>query len=64
MNEGKVNLAQMALRQIEIAANYLPHMEPGILEKIKHTKREIIVHFPVKMDDGSVRVFTHGSRSS
>ncbi|HME45347.1 MAG TPA: Glu/Leu/Phe/Val dehydrogenase [Syntrophorhabdales bacterium] len=58
MNEGKVNLAQMALRQIEIAAKYLPHMEPGILEKIKHTKREIIVHFPVKMDDGSVRVFT------
>ena len=58
MNEGKVNLAQMALRQIEIAAKYLPHTEPGILEKIKHTKREIIVHFPVKMDDGSVRVFT------
>lgn len=58
MNEGRVNLAQMALRQIEIAANYLPQMEAGILEKIKHTKREIIVHFPVKMDDGSVRVFT------
>ncbi len=58
MNEGKVNLAQMALRQIEIAANYLPHVKPGILEKIKHTRREIIVHFPVEMDDGSVRVFT------
>ncbi len=58
MNEGKVNLAQMALRQIEIAAKYLPHMETGILEKIKHTKREIIVHFPAKMDDGSVRIFT------
>jgi glutamate dehydrogenase (NAD(P)+) len=58
MTEGKVNLAQMALRQIEIAADYLPNMEPGILEKMKYTKREIIVHFPVKMDNGSVRVFT------
>jgi glutamate dehydrogenase (NAD(P)+) len=58
MNEGKINLAQMALKQFEIAAIHLPPMEPGILDKIKYTKREIIVHFPVKMDDGSVRVFT------
>ena len=57
MDEGKVNLAEMALKQVEIAARYLPHMEYGILEKIKHTKREITVHFPVKMDDGSVRIF-------
>jgi len=57
MNSGKVNLVQMALKQVETAARYLPHIEPGILEKIKHTKREIIVHFPVKMDNGSVQVF-------
>ncbi len=57
MDGGKVNLAEMALKQVEIAAPYLPDMEPGILEKIKHTKREITVHFPVKMDDGSVRIF-------
>ncbi|MBI4720806.1 MAG: Glu/Leu/Phe/Val dehydrogenase [Chitinivibrionia bacterium] len=57
MNEGKANLFEMALKQVEIAAEYLPEIEPGILEKIKHTKKEITVHFPVKMDDGSVRVF-------
>lgn len=57
MDEGNVNLAEMALKQVEIAARYLPHMEPGILEKIKSTKREIVVHFPVRMHDGSVQIF-------
>lgn len=57
VNDGKVNLAQMAVRQVETAARYLPRMDPGILEKIKQTKREIVVHFPVRMDDGSIRVF-------
>lgn len=57
MNSAKANLAGMALKQVEIAARYLPRIEPGMLEKIKHTRREIIVHFPVRMDDGSVQVF-------
>ncbi len=56
--EGKVDLARMAVRQIEKASAYLSGIDPGILEKIKYTKREIIVHFPTKMDDGSVRMFT------
>ena len=55
---GKVNLAQMAIRQMEDAARRMPHLDRGILEKIKYTKRDIIVHFPAKMDDGSVRMFT------
>jgi glutamate dehydrogenase (NAD(P)+) len=56
--EGKVNLARMAVSQVEKASAHLAGIDPGILEKIKYTKREIIVHFPAKMDDGSVRMFT------
>jgi len=56
--EGKFNLARMAISQVEAAARRMPHLDQGILEKMKHTKREIIVHFPVKMDHGTIRVFT------
>jgi glutamate dehydrogenase (NAD(P)+) len=56
--EGKINLARMAVGQVEKASAHLAGIDPGILEKIKYTKREIIVHFPAKMDDGSVRIFT------
>jgi glutamate dehydrogenase (NAD(P)+) len=58
MNEGKVNLAEMAVKQIEIAAAYMPNVDPGILEKLKYTKREIIIHFPVRMESGTVKIFT------
>jgi len=53
----KINSFEMAKRQVDIASEYL-HVDPGSVEKLKHTKRELIVHFPVKMDDDSVRVFT------
>jgi len=46
-----------ALRLFNIAADHL-HLDPGICEKLKWPKRELTVHFPVKMDDGSIRVFT------
>jgi glutamate dehydrogenase (NAD(P)+) len=47
----------MAKKQINIANQYL-NLDPGLIEKLKHTKRELIVHFPVKMDNGLVRIFT------
>jgi len=53
----KINSFEVAKKQIDIAAKYL-NVDPGLLEKLKHTKRELIVHFPVKMDDGTVKVFT------
>ncbi len=56
--EGKVNLARMAVSQVERASAHLPGIDAGIFEKIKYTRREIIIHFPAKMDDGSVRIFT------
>src|SRR3989442_10516631 len=34
------------------------NLEGGILEAQKTPRRELTVHFPVKMDDGHIRVFT------
>src|SRR5437016_7826535 len=48
---------QMALRQFNIAADQLP-LKRGIREFLAYPKRELTVNFPVKMDDGSVRIFT------
>lgn len=53
----KINPLDVAMKQVEIAAAKL-NLDPGIYEKIKQTKLELIVHFPVKMDDGSLRMFT------
>ena len=55
--ERKINSLDVAMRQVDIAAERLK-LDPGVGEKIKKTKRELIVHFPVKMDDGSVKIFT------
>lgn len=51
------NAYAMAVRQLEEAAHYL-NLDRSMLEVLKHPRRELIVNFPVKMDDGSVRVFT------
>ncbi|MBI3976067.1 MAG: Glu/Leu/Phe/Val dehydrogenase [Armatimonadetes bacterium] len=48
---------EMALRQFNEAADYLP-LKRGIREYLAYPKREMTVNFPVKMDDGSVRLFT------
>ncbi|MGH2398499.1 MAG: Glu/Leu/Phe/Val family dehydrogenase [bacterium] len=48
---------EMALRQYSIAAEFLP-LKRGIREFLALPKRELTVNFPVKMDDGSVRIFT------
>jgi glutamate dehydrogenase (NAD(P)+) len=53
----KINSFEMAKKQVDIAAKYLG-LDPGSIEKLKNTKRELIVHFPVQMDDGNVRIFT------
>src|SRR6185295_1627524 len=33
-------------------------LDAGITEILSHPKRELTVHFPVRMDDGSTRIFT------
>ncbi len=48
---------ESALQQFDRAADHLP-LKRGIREFLAFPKRELTVHFPVKMDDGSVKVFT------
>jgi len=54
---GSPNPYQIALQQLDIAASYLD-LDPGIHDMLRYPKRELIVNFPVKMDDGSVKIFT------
>ncbi len=53
----KINSFEMAKKQVDIAAKYL-NLDAGSIEKLKNTKRELIVHFPVEMDDKKVKIFT------
>jgi glutamate dehydrogenase (NAD(P)+) len=48
---------EQALRQFNQAADYLP-LKRGIRDFLAYPRRELTVHFPVKMDDGSVRIIT------
>ncbi|MGD0042291.1 MAG: Glu/Leu/Phe/Val dehydrogenase, partial [Isosphaeraceae bacterium] len=46
-----------AQRQFDQAAAIL-HLDPGLAGILREVRREFTVHFPVRMDDGSIRVFT------
>ncbi len=48
---------EMALEQYDYAVQFL-RIKRGIVEMLRHPKRELTVNFPVKMDDGSVQIFT------
>ena len=50
------NPYQIALKQLEIAANQLK-LEPWIHEILKHCMHISMVSLPIKMDNGSVKVF-------
>jgi glutamate dehydrogenase (NAD(P)+) len=52
-----VNPWEMACQQFFQAAD-LMGLEDGLREVLSTCKRELTVHFPVKMDDGSIHVFT------
>ena len=52
-----INAWDVAQRQFDLAAELL-HLSPGLRKVLREPKRELTVHFPVKMDDGSVEVFT------
>ena len=53
----ELNPYQMAVKQLEHVARLID-LDTGILEILKKPKREIIVHLPVKMDTGEIKVFT------
>jgi len=52
----KENSWDIALKQFEKVAKKI-NLENWIYQKLKHCKRVLIVSLPVKMDDGSVKVF-------
>jgi glutamate dehydrogenase (NAD(P)+) len=48
---------EIALEQYDRAADKL-NLGPAVRDVLRHPKREVTVHFPVQLDDGSTRVFT------
>ncbi len=51
-----LNPYEFALRQFSRAADVL-ELNPGMREVLRNPKRQLTVSIPVKMDDGSIRVF-------
>jgi|SRR5580658_10024364 glutamate dehydrogenase (NAD(P)+) len=56
-NTSTINPFETAKQQVDIVADLIG-IEPGIREVLKHPKRELTVNFPVRMDDGSYKVYT------
>jgi glutamate dehydrogenase (NAD(P)+) len=52
-----INAWAVAQEQFDLAAERL-HLDDGMRGVLREPRREFTVHFPVHMDDGSVRVFT------
>ncbi len=52
-----INAWQVAQRQFDLAAEML-NLDAGLRRVLREPRRELTVHFPVHMDDGSVQVFT------
>jgi len=53
----KIKPWHVAQRQFDLAAERL-NLSPRLRKVLREPKRELTVHFPVKMDDGLVQVFT------
>jgi glutamate dehydrogenase (NAD(P)+) len=52
-----INAWKVAQSQFDLAADRLD-LSQGLRKVLREPKRSLTVHFPVKMDDGSVEVFT------
>src|ERR671927_1478876 len=52
----RINPWHVAQQQFDLAAERLS-LDPGLRRVLREPRRELTVHFPVKMDDGSVQVF-------
>jgi len=57
MSQQSQNPYEIAVKQLDIAAQKLG-LDPGLHEILRRPKRELTVHFPVRMDDGTFKVFT------
>ncbi len=52
-----INPWEVAQRQFDLAAERL-NLDQGMRQVLREPRRELTVHFPVHMDDGSTQVFT------
>ena len=52
-----INPWHVAQQQFDLAADRL-RLDPGLRRILREPRRELTVHFPVKMDDGTVLVYT------
>jgi glutamate dehydrogenase (NAD(P)+) len=52
-----INAWEVAQHQFDLAAEHL-NLDPGLRAVLREPRRELTVHFPVHMDDGTVKVFT------
>ncbi len=52
-----INPYQMAVAQFDVAAEKL-NLSEDMRQVLRFPKRELIVNFPVRMDNGSIRMFT------
>jgi len=57
MANGRESVYTMTQRQYDYATQFIK-LKHGIRDMLRYPKRELIVNFPVKMDDDSVRIFT------
>ena len=53
----EVSLFENALKQFRKAADIMD-LDPNLRDVLAYPKRELTVNFPVRMDDGSIKVFT------
>ncbi len=53
----KTSAYQVALEQFDKAIEYID-INPDVTQILRQPNRELTVHFPIKMDDGSTKVFT------
>jgi glutamate dehydrogenase (NAD(P)+) len=51
-----INVLEMARQQLGVAAKHL-NLDEGLHQVLAHPKRQVIVNFPVVMDDGNIQVF-------
>jgi glutamate dehydrogenase (NADP+) len=57
MNDTGTSIFEDALRILEAASEYAD-IDPEAVEKLHHPRATLEVSIPVRMDDGSLRVFT------
>lgn len=55
--KSKTGMYESVMKQFEKAADIM-NLDSNIRKILSNTNNEIVVHFPVKMDNGSVEVFT------